>query len=1019
MLRSSGSIARVPAGALVAAFLAAAGVLAACDRDPQQTGGTSAGIRVSVSSLATRENGPNGAIEVTLATAPASAVDVSLVSSDASEGKLIRAGLASADSSVTITFGPADWNVPQVVEVVPQDDLEQDGNRNYTITAGVLATTDPAYLGVPGVAISVTNADDDAPGFTLSKTTATTSERATKDYFTVKLNYPPTAPVTIPVTVGDTSEGFVQGGDSPATPHSTITLTFTTSDWSSAQAVTVIGRGDNVVDGDQTYAVTVGPPGGAAEYLALAAQTVSVTNVDDDVAEVTIIASASPLLTSETGTSATFVVRLATAPTASVTVPVTSGRPDEGLLSSGTQLGVPTLDLTFTPYNWYQWQTVTVTGQDDAPAPISGDNARYDVVIGPALGDPTYAALAPQAVPVLNMDNDAPAVVVPAIGGPPLQTRETGTTAAFTVVLNVAPAAPVTVRVTSNDTTEGLVRTALTAAAAYVDLVFTPTAYLTPQTIIVGGQADSLIDGDQAYTVTVGRPTGDASYAAVAPQDMHLVNIDTNLPGFHVTTGTLALTEGGPAKSFAVALDAPPAAEVVIPVSSGNPAEGLVATAEGGPFVPSLSLTFDASSWSTPQTVWAEGVLDWVDDDAQTFAITIGPTSSTSVVFDGIPSKQIVVTTADVDTAGFTVDAPATLVISEAGATDSFTVRLASKPAATVTIPVATTTDVLLSAGGPPYDMLELQFDATNWDVPQTVTVSALQDTLVENTRAFGVTVGRTTSSDPKYDGLAAQTIAGTNFDDDVGVSEGTTASPIVLTSGFQRWSQVGPGSPSYYSVSLTPGVKFGVLLLNPSADVTVTADDDGDFATGNLCTVTVAANGRQFCNGYVPAGGKVFIGVSTSSATGAGYVVRAAAYQTFISTDVPKPITDGGLYATVSSLTVSGAPASITNVTVKLSIEHTRDADLVIVLRSPKGTDVYLTYGEGGEGDGFTGTIFDDSGATRISGGTAPYTGTFKPGQQLSQLAGEYANGTWLLLVQDMYSVNTGSITAWSLDVM
>ncbi len=61
--------------------------------------------------------------------------------------------------------------------------------------------------------------------------------------------------------------------------------------------------------------------------------------------------------TSESGTTATFTVKLPTAPTANVTVAVVSANPTEGTVSPAT--------LTFTPANFATAQTVTVTGVAD------------------------------------------------------------------------------------------------------------------------------------------------------------------------------------------------------------------------------------------------------------------------------------------------------------------------------------------------------------------------------------------------------------------------------------------------------------------------------------------------------------------------------------------------------------------------------------------------------------------------------------------------------------------------------
>ena len=1019
------------AGPLAVAIVGVA-LLAACRDDAKSTSG--AGIVLSSTSLVTAESGPNGTFSVSLATAPASQVDVDVWSTDITEGRVIQPGASVPSSIVKLHFVPADWSVPQAVQVAPQDDQDRDGSQSYTISAGVSWTADPQYTNVPGRTISVINTDDELPGFTVSKTTASTSEAPTNDSFTVRLDVAPAASITIPVEVADVSEGLLKGGDSPSIAQPAITLTFTTANWNVPQTVTVVGQGDSIADGNQTYSTTVGPPAGTAEFAAVAAQTVSVTNSDDDIAGLTVALAEVPLRTSENGTTATFTVRLNTEPIGDVTVAVTSGDAAEGLLSSGAQNGLAALALSFTRTSWSTPQLVTVTGQDDAAVPVQGDNVRYAVAVGPATGDVAYAAVAPQAVQVLNVDNDVAAVIVPGSGSgaEPLQTREsgTGTTATFSVLLNKAPTGPVVVRVTSNDVSEGLLRggDSPTVAAQAIDLTFTPDDFLTPQAVTVVGQADSAADGNQTYTIGIGTPTGDPSYASVAPQTIQVANADTDVAGYTVSATTVAHAEGLSPATFTVRLNVKPSADVIVPVSSGNAAEGLVAGGDsGGAFVSSLNLTFTAVNWSTPQTVQVNGPVDWVADGAQSYVITVGPTSSSSAPFGGLAAKLVSATCNDVDVAGFTVVPAAGLVTSEAGAAVTFTVKLTSKPLYEVTLraTVDDATEALLSAGGSPASAVELRFTGSSWNATQTVTVTGQQDAVLDGNRPFVITAGPTVSADPKYAALAAKTVSGTNTDDDVGASEGT-GTPQPLTLGVSRPSQVGPSSSSYYVTvaTLPAGATFGVSLSNPSATVSVTADDDGTYASGTLCTVTISAAGSGVCVGTVPASGKVYVRVSTTSTSGAGYQLLVTGGLTFTSTDVPKEILEGpgpvGEFQWAkSTLPVTGLATAISKVTVKLSIAHPYDSDLWLVLRAPSGTLVTLSRLSGGSGHDYTDTVLDDAAATSISAAVAPFTGSFRPYEPLSALAGEDANGIWELRVADLYVGNAGSITGWSIELL
>ncbi len=143
----------------------------------------------------------------------------------------------------------------------------------------------------------------------------------------------------------------------------------------------------------------------------------------------------------------------------------------------------------------------------------------------------------------------------------------------------------------------------------------------------------------------------------------------------------------------------------------------------------------------------------------------------------------------------------------------------------------------------------------------------------------------------------------------------------------------------------------------------------------------------------------------------------RAATSGTgYMSTDVPKAIPD--LVTTTSTLAVSGDTASIAKVTVWLDITHTYDGDVDIYLISPTNTIIELSTDNGGWGDNYTNTVFDDNAATSITAGTAPFAGTFRPEAPLSALVGEDANGTWTLSVSDDEVVAQGTLNAWGITV-
>jgi subtilisin-like proprotein convertase family protein len=129
------------------------------------------------------------------------------------------------------------------------------------------------------------------------------------------------------------------------------------------------------------------------------------------------------------------------------------------------------------------------------------------------------------------------------------------------------------------------------------------------------------------------------------------------------------------------------------------------------------------------------------------------------------------------------------------------------------------------------------------------------------------------------------------------------------------------------------------------------------------------------------------------------------------------------------SAVTVVGADGPIQKVTVSLWMWGGYDEDDDIYLVAPDGTEVELSTDNGGSGNEYgTGsadasrTTFDDSAATSITAGAAPFVGTFKPEGSLATLVGKsgsQVNGTWTLRVTDDFGPSwQGALHCWSLTI-
>lgn len=104
----------------------------------------------------------------------------------------------------------------------------------------------------------------------------------------------------------------------------------------------------------------------------------------------------------------------------------------------------------------------------------------------------------------------------------------------------------------------------------------------------------------------------------------------------------------------------------------------------------------------------------------------------------------------------------------------------------------------------------------------------------------------------------------------------------------------------------------------------------------------------------------------------------------------------------------------TVRDINVRLdTIIHTWDSDMSFSLLH-NSMNVPLITNRGGSGDNFIGTVLNDSASVPISSGTAPFTGVFRPEQNLTLFNGLAVTGTWLLFMNDNATGDTGTLRAW-----
>ena len=335
---------------------------------------------------------------------------------------------------------------------------------------------------------------------------------------------------------------------------------------------------------------------------------------------------------------------------------------------------------------------------------------------------------------------------------------------------------------------------------------------------------DSIVEGNEIFNVTLSNPTNGTTLGT--PSTAVVTIIDDDTAGITVIpTSGLSVTEAGGTATFTVVLNKQPGANVSLALSSSDTTEGTVSPA---------SLTFTPIDWTTPQIVTVTGVDDFVDDGDIAFNIITAAASSDDPAYDGMNASDVAFINIDNDTAGITVTPTSGLSVTEAGGTATFTVVLTSQPGANVSIDLSSsdTTEGTVSPA-------ILTFTTANWNSAQTVTVTGVDDIVVDGNIDFDIVTAAASSTDLKYNGMNAADVLITNIDDDAPANIPPTAVPDTYSTLWRN--------------SLIVNAATGVLSNDSDADDdTLEAVLVADVFHG---TLSLASDGSFT---YTPASGYV-----------------------------------------------------------------------------------------------------------------------------------------------------------------
>ncbi len=691
----------------------------------------------------------------------------------------------------TIVFQPTGgtgilWNSPQTVTVTANDDFINEGiQRGFTSDAPPVPASATATLTSGAVSVvTVTNQGHGYVGIPSVSFTAAPTGGTTAAGYPLMTPYGKIASIAITIP----GSGYV------STPAITITA---------PQIPPVVIN---------AYSQSTG-----TNYNGSAAPVLPVTVIDNDDSRIVINESGGSTLVNEDGTVDTYTIALGRRPDTGSTSTVS-------LVPSTTGIQVsPVGPFTFNDTNWNTPVTVTVTTTNDVTAE---PRATATITHHITSTDPTYDRVNSPVVVVTVDDND-PALAITQ-SNIYTQVKEGGTVGAggtpnvgdtFTVGMNGRnPTANLTVTLVPNSQ--------ITVSPAVLTFSSTVTA---AQTVTVTAVNDTDVENTVHGGVIGFNLASTDSYFNGAFVPPVLVQVtDDDSPGVSIveSSGTTQTTEGSTTTdSFTVVLTKQPSANVDVTLDGGS--QSRLSKTSTVAALTTATLNFTTANWSTPQTVWTLPVDDTAAELRHLAPITLALTPASAAEYAAltIPGVTHIITDNDnnvasnvvrmTETSGFTS-------VTESTLTDTFTVVLSQQPTSNVTITFTGDSQVTVSPST--LTFVPGTTGAGTFNSAQTVTVRAIDDSIVEPILHWGQVTATVASADTFFDGKAVTPVNATVYDND-----GPRVN--VIQSGGNTLTNEN-GVTDTYTLSLSH---------QPSSDVIVTITSDAQVST-DLATVTFTA---------------------------------------------------------------------------------------------------------------------------------------------------------------------------------
>ena len=305
-------------------------------------------------------------------------------------------------------------------------------------------------------------------------------------------------------------------------------------------------------------------------------------------------------------------------------------------------------------------------------------------------------------------------------------------------------------------------------------LTFTPSDWNTDKTVTFTAIDDHIANGDLDFSITINTSSADSRFNDIK-NTVQVKIKDNDEAGIVYDDSSITLNEGkSVVRTFK--LKSQPLADVILNISSEHDDKLTIS---------SKQLIFTSSNWNINQSVTFTAIDDNTASGDLSFNIKIKP-SSTDVLYNNITENIIPITIKDDDLAGIIYDSASVNLNEGQYIIRSF--KLKSQPTSNVTLNISSNNSSRISIS-----KSSLTFTASNWNIDQSVTFTAIDDSIDDGDVTVSVTI-KSTSSDINYNNLSSGFTITVKDNDASGIITDTTSATInegqYITRSFKLKSQ-------------------------------------------------------------------------------------------------------------------------------------------------------------------------------------------------------------------------------------